>query len=410
MNDQETPESLAASSSPLVVKKPARKTITKCRAQQMPESFAANSSHLVMKKPARKTKMFTLKQCRAMTRKIAALDDIPASVRQALKQVDKLVISDRDSATTMLKKVLLKVERESLNALRAAYEHVGGAGTEKTARIDAQAAAESHLEELTKIVAEKKKALTSAEKAIESSRVDVVNAKAALKVAASELKAVTAKKSALEVVEKDTYSPLKEMPAGGQDGQKRLQRIRKTGKEYGFHGELLSVLPSILKKQPEKRQTFDDIVMQQLEREFAKHSMKMEEAFSDSQAGMDNHSSAVESAQSAVIKAKENRKRCSQELASAEAALLTGKQEIVAARHHVRNYAKDMRRNERDLARAKARVTKLRKGVLADFNRIMPSSTEEEISEEEDVKYDDTVMDETNREQACPWHDGAAAL
>lgn len=359
---------------------------------------------MVMKRPAsRPAVRFTLKQCRAIIRRIAALDGIPDIVHRTLKQVEKLVRSDQDSAIAMLKEALRNVEQDFLNALRVAYRNIDGAGTEKLARIDAQAIAESHLQQLRNAVAERKKALASAEKAIEARRFDVVNAKAALKVAVSELKVVASKRSNMEAVEKDIYSPLREASAGRQDGQKSVQKIRKTGKEYGFHGELLSVLPAILRKHPDKRQTFDGIVMQQLEREFAKHSAKLKDAVSKSQACLDNHSFAVEAAQSRVIEAKEHRKRCCQDLANAEAALLEGKQKIVASRHHVRNYAKDMRCNARELARAKARVTKLRKGVLAEFSRIVPQSIEQEKPEDADIMDADTeapVMDESDHEQA----------
>merc|ERR1711964_261558 len=101
------------------------------------------------------------------------------------------------------------------------------------------------------------------------------------------LKTVIKKKERLEATQKKAYGPLKEVRAQGLNGEKRLKDLRKVGKEFGFHQVLLNTMPAILRKQPDRRQTFDGVAMQQFDTEFAKHFNKLDMATKQSETAIE---------------------------------------------------------------------------------------------------------------------------
>merc|ERR1712048_1200827 len=79
------------------------------------------------------------------------------------------------------------------------------------------------------------------------------------------------KKRELQDVEENVYRPLKEARMKGSAGQKQVSGLCKVGKKHGLHRELLSIAPAIFRKELEKRQTFDRLVLQNLGEQFEKH-------------------------------------------------------------------------------------------------------------------------------------------
>merc|ERR1712014_347803 len=71
-------------------------------------------------------------------------------------------------------------------------------------------------------------------------------------------------------IEKSAFQPLKEASLHGPAVKKQIQHLRKAGAKIGFDEELMSVAPSVLQKELERRHTFDKFVVQSLDIEFAK--------------------------------------------------------------------------------------------------------------------------------------------
>merc|ERR1712050_449017 len=132
--------------------------------------------------------------------------------------------------------------------------------------------------------------------------VEVDNAKAQQRFAEFEIKQVEGKRKQLENVEKDALQFLKEEAAVGPDGQKRLKMLRQVGQAYKFHPELMQVLPSVFKKELDKRRTFDNVILQHFEVEFAKHSCDSQQTLVDGVETVGERASAVQDAQQQLLR------------------------------------------------------------------------------------------------------------
>merc|ERR1712060_209626 len=113
------------------------------------------------------------------------------------------------------------------------------------------------------------------------------------------------KRELLQNTAMSTYGPLKEASAGGAKGQKQLKNLCKIGKDFGFHEVLVGALPAILRKQPDKRRTFDGLAMTHLEAEFEKQKANLDSAIQNEEASLAERSTAVRVAHDSVANAKE---------------------------------------------------------------------------------------------------------
>merc|ERR1739848_936288 len=148
----------------------------------------------------------------------------------------------------------------------------------------------------------------------------ITAAKSSQKKALVTMKGTQARKHRLEAAEKYSFGPLKETIAKGADGQKRLSILRRAGKEFGFHEEMMKVLPSVLKKEFDKRQTFDGLVVERLDKEFEKHSGVLDTQLEECETVERECSSSLQAAQSEMQAAQEEQKAQVKALAEAEKA------------------------------------------------------------------------------------------
>merc|ERR1712151_1051977 len=171
---------------------------------------------------------------------------------------------------------------------------------------------------------------------------------------------------------------LKEEAAVGPDGQKRLKMLRQVGQAYKFHPELMQVMPSVFKKELDKRRTFDNVILQHFEVELAKHSSDLQQTLMDGAETVGERASAVQNAQLQLLRAKEEHKQRGRELRHLETTLQERKDAIVVARRSVQNFPKDMKLAKQEVARAAARFLQFRKGPLAACSQSLPHLAAEE--------------------------------
>merc|ERR1712232_1395259 len=174
-------------------------------------------------------------------------------------------------------------------------------------------------------IAEKKVSIKEAEREISAQKADVDNAKMQHRLAEGEVKQVESKRKQLENVEKDAFQYLKEEAAVGPDGQKRLKMLKQVGQAHKFHPELMQVVPSVFKKELDKRRTFDNVILQHLEVEMAKHSSDLQQSLMDGAEAVGECVSAVQDAQQQVLRAKEDYKQRGRELRHLETTLQESK-------------------------------------------------------------------------------------
>merc|ERR1712176_513944 len=134
----------------------------------------------------------------------------------------------------------------------------------------------------------------------------------------AELESNTRKKDRLESTKETVFAPLKDNMAKGNKGQKQIKVIRKVGKEFGFHDVLLDSIPAVLRKQPDRRQTFDGVALRSLSSEFSKHVDKLMTAAKENEVAFAEHLKAEQVAQENLGIAKEARSKGLANLSTAE--------------------------------------------------------------------------------------------
>mmetsp|Transcript_41314 Transcript_41314/g.74694 ORF Transcript_41314/g.74694 Transcript_41314/m.74694 type:complete len:464 (-) Transcript_41314:240-1631(-) len=363
-----------------VMKKPAAKAAkakakasAKAKAKAKPQATAGSATR---KRPAASSSQVTQKR-RKIVQAIKGMEELPKDVREMLTGlVDSLGAKDGQihplhvSASTMLGDALADTEGKLKGLLTAARAKVNGAAADKEARAEALQAAEDNLPLLKEALADKKAAVTVAGKAIQAAQRDVQVCKAETKTATSALKEHTKKMDHLKQTEEESYGALKEAAALGSQGQKQLKTLRRVGREFGFHEVLLEALPAILKKQPDRRRTFDNSALTHLESEFQKRACKIDTDIKSHQAALDAKEAAVKAAEEAVAFAEEQKTASLEELAAAEAGLAAGKQALKDARKQHQHFDSDSLRAVRELSRIEARYHAFATGPLAAFQDI----------------------------------------
>eukprot|EP00928_Gymnodinium_smaydae_P044465 TRINITY_DN29669_c0_g1_i1.p2 TRINITY_DN29669_c0_g1~~TRINITY_DN29669_c0_g1_i1.p2 ORF type:complete len:254 (+),score=74.24 TRINITY_DN29669_c0_g1_i1:765-1526(+) len=182
-----------------------------------------------------------------------------------------------------------------------------------------------------------------------------------------ECKELAVTQAALETAEKEAYRPLMENSAAGSRGEAQLKKLRKAGKAFGFHEALLISLPAILRKQPDRRVTFDGIALRQVEAEFDRRRRDMDAAGAAGRKNAEEHTQALQDADAAHARAREAHGAAITGLGEAEAQLVAGKQALAVARRRLQTFPADRRRAEREAAAASARLLAFRRGPLAAF-------------------------------------------
>lgn len=158
-----------------------------------------------------------------------------------------------------------------------------------------------------------------------------------------------------------------------------MQHLRKIGKELGFHEVLLDAAPAVLRKQPDKRQTFDGITLDQLEKEFSKHTVVLDAAFLGEELALQQHCAAVQQAHESLSNAEDELRESANDLEHAEKAFTVAKAKLAAAKKEVRGFKPDMRRATRDLRCALNRLSDFRSGPLAAFEALQAHLREHAI-------------------------------
>mmetsp|Transcript_54506 Transcript_54506/g.102101 ORF Transcript_54506/g.102101 Transcript_54506/m.102101 type:complete len:451 (-) Transcript_54506:186-1538(-) len=347
---------------------PARNT-----SNMMKKPSAAPS--VIMKKPAAAKRVsLTTRRCLALLAKLEAAGDTPDSARPLVAQIQALAKSPQaekqQSAVSMLGKLLTGVLTSLQTSMQEAKAAVDGIDEEKKQRRELQETAECKVAKLKKTISDKKGAVASAAKAIEEASKAITDAKAGQKRAAVEMQKVESKKRRVEEVERDAYQKLRDASVQGSAAKKQVKSVCHVGKEYGFHKELLSIVPAIMKKTVDKRQTFDGQVLQSLDREFGKLASTFTSSIRNAGDAVAEQSAAVRSAQENLNRTKQQRKEDSVALSKAEAELVQSKNAVVEARQHVRKVPADLKRARQELERAIARIDKFQKGPVAAYERM----------------------------------------
>jgi len=369
----------------MVMKKPAGKS-ARAKAESS-KATTAKATEATKRRPAASSAQVSQKR-RKIVSAIKGVAELPPDVREMLAGLVEKSVGAKDGqvhpyheqASTMVAGALADMEGQLRGLLTTARAKVSGSASDKEASAEALQIAEDNLPLLKAALADKKAALTAAGKAIQVAQRDVQVYKIAEKTATLALRVHTKRKDHLRQTEEESYGALKDAPALGPQGQKQLKTLRKVGREFGFHEVLLEALPAILKKQPDRRRTFDTSALTHLEAEFQKRACKIDADIKTQQADLDAKHAAVQTAEEAVHLAELQREVASAELQAAEAGLAAGKQTLKDTRKQLQKLDADAVRAVRELSRIEADYNEFARGPLAAFQEIQGHQASSEVA------------------------------
>lgn len=319
----------------------------------------------------------TVKKSIAIIGKLESLDELPDSMRKMLGHLRQGLAAkgrrhiDRVSGTVILGKALKSAEKALQDAHEEAQAANTGAEAEKAARAAVALEAEAAVVVLSQAVRDAKAYVGTAGKALGARLEDFKAAKAAHKSAEAKVKVVEQRKQELQSAEQEDYEPMKLAPAGGAEGQKHLSTLSKAGKAYGFHKDLVDVMPAVLRKQPANRRTFDGLVLQQVEVEFARGIGSLDVAVKEGELAAVERACEAQAAQERVALAREEQLRAGKVAADAEASLTAARRSLLEARRLLRGFPAEARRRAKAVGIAEARLAKFLAGPVAAYAKAL---------------------------------------
>jgi len=340
--------------------------------------FRAATSRRLATNPKYKSSLPN-KQCLAIVKKLRGvyLSGQPCKLQELVKRLEEGLLAqitirlEPEKATAILWKVLHETNAGLRKVAEDAQAILDGADGERENRLAAAAAAEAKCALLRHEMAEGSAAVKDAVKVIESRKAAIVTKRAMRQSQESEVKKVQIRKRHLELVEQESYEPLRRGPADGQEGHRHLEVLRRTGKAYGFHKELLSVAPVILRKQLVARHTFDALIVDQLDNEFSKHVSSLEANGIDAKRAVIELTQDVRQAEQDLMEANAVHGQAALRLSAAAAAAAEGQQALVQAKTCVRRLPADLKRAERSAQKMEARFLKFQRGPRATFEKAL---------------------------------------
>jgi len=319
------------------------------------------------------------KQCLAIVNKLGGvyLSGQPCKLQELVKRLREGLLAqgvrhlEPEKATAILWKALREINAGLKKVTEDAHATLDNADAEREARVAAAAAAEAKLAVLRQAMMERSGAVKDALKLIECRKSAITAKRATRQSQEAEVKKVENRKRQLELVERESYEPLRRGPVDNQEDRKHLAVLRRTGKAYGFHKELLSVAPVVLRKQLDARRTFDALIVDQLDNEFSKHVRLLEADAKDTERTVMEHSQEVRDAEEELMEAKAAHKKVAMELNAAAASAAEARQALADAKTCVRKVPADLKRAECAVLKTEGRLLKFQCGPRATFEKAL---------------------------------------
>lgn len=314
-------------------------------------------------------------KCRLIADAVAAADWLPQVVRSMLAY---LVIPGfateehgrhpyQATALNMLRETLGSIEDSMVKDMETAQAAVNEADANKQGREEKLSMAELHLASMQARVIESKEQLAAASKALAHAAKVLACKEAEKKKTIANATSRNTCLERLQLAQHNTYLPFKEAAAKGVEGGRSLRDLRKVGKEFGFHDILLHSVPDVLRKTPSRRQTFDHMALDQLEKEFARHLERAMHSVEASRQEVASFEEAVQQSQKLHTAVAERQALAARGVDEAEATAADARSCVESTRSHLEHFKMEMLQSAHTLENSKACLDSFRTGPLAAF-------------------------------------------
>eukprot|EP00930_Biecheleria_cincta_P082935 TRINITY_DN72570_c0_g1_i1.p1 TRINITY_DN72570_c0_g1~~TRINITY_DN72570_c0_g1_i1.p1 ORF type:complete len:456 (+),score=104.83 TRINITY_DN72570_c0_g1_i1:23-1369(+) len=314
-------------------------------------------------------------KCRLIADAVATADWLPQVVRSMLAYLvfPGFATEERGrhpyqaAALKMVRETLASIEDSMVKDMETAQAAIDEADSNKRGGEEKMSMAELHLANMQARVIESKEQLAEANKALAHSAKVLACKEARKKKAIGNAASRDICLERLQLAQHNTYLPFKEAAAKGVEGGRSLRDLRKVGKEFGFHDILLHSVPDVLRKTPSRRQTFDHMALDQLEKEFVKHVELAQHSVEASRQEVANFEDAVQEAQKLHAAVAGRQTLAARGVDEAGAAVADAKSCVESIRSHLENLKMEMLQAAHTLENRKAGLESFRTGPLAAF-------------------------------------------
>jgi len=323
--------------------------------------------------------------------------EIKALMKQASKAASSRRKAEQEKAGGLLGRVIARVATVLEAEVRKTKTEADKVHEEHRSSASSKSCTERNLSAAKQAVLDSKAQLKEVEKQISAETKAIASAKTEQKDAASEVKLVDEKKRQLMDAEEKAFRPLKTAELQGGATKKTINSLCKAGEKVGFHKELLSVMPVVLRKSLERRHTFDKTVVQSLDAAFAKHLQALSSELRASEDALCECAGALAQREENLSLAKEKRQATVTAIASAEAAVSDSQKALTLAKKRVRSLPKVLKQASLRAKQSQTRNEKFRRGALAAYLKLQPVRhvAVEDFDTEQDEEEDDAMENET---------------
>lgn len=347
----------------------------------------------------------TNRRCLAILERVQKMCSIPKDVQKVFREAKRAAQSakkgDHEKSASLLGTVMARVVNIFEEEQRIARDGLEKAKEEEKAISLQQLEAETQLKNAKQSVQDFKLKLKESNKSISIQSKALTAASAERKSAVQEVKLAEKECQHLQDVQVKTYQPLRESCAGsGSASRKQINMLCKAGQKVGFHQELLSIAPAVLKKELSRRQTFDQMVLKSMDSEFAKRSTALQSKLEDNQNNLNEQERAMEESREAVALAKETVKQTSRQIADAEAQVESSKKSVSQVKKKAKTLPSLLKQAGRKYEQASGKYAKFRSGPLATYLAYRPVRhvEDEDLEEEQEEEVEDDEEEATQKE------------
>lgn len=353
-----------------------------------------------MKRPAKAPKVeappkargsLTSRRCLSILERVEKICTIPKETQQLFREAKRAAKSrqktEQEKSASLLGTVMAKVVNVFEEEVRVAKDGLDKAKEEEKTLAAQQVDAETQLQNAKQAVQDHKTTLKETSKYIVTKTKALASASAERKSVSQDVKLAEKECHQLQQVQEKTYQPLKEAVTVGSTTRKQINLLCKAGQKVGFHQELLSIAPAVLKKELARRQTFDQLVLRSLDSEFSKRSQALLSKLQENRQSLDEQERAMDETQQAVQSAKETVKETGRKISEAEKAVETSKKSVSLIKKKAKTLPSMLKQAGRRYEQVSGRYAKFRSGPLATYLTYRPVR---HIDEEEDMEEDAT--------------------
>jgi hypothetical protein len=271
---------------------------------------------------------------------------------------------------TMIEEVLqgehVRLQKD-VEAKEAAFTELSPAKVTREAALEQ---AKAHASEQNAALAAAKQAVAEANAALKAAVAEVKASKKAQHDGDAELDAVTAKKSALEDVVRDSLAPIVDGTADEDTRAAKAKAVVGMGKSYGFDSSLMNTASTLLEKAASERGAFDATCLQQVQDAFASQIGIFDGELAAGAPGKAERAAAVEQAEAAKQAAESTQTDLKAKAASAQEEKTAADADVRAAAKSLADFMPDLKASGDSLDSAKADLQSFIDGSEAAFNEL----------------------------------------